>query len=142
MIIEDIVKRIKEKIDLLENVVTFYNDGMVYFSNFPQEINIPNLGSKFAMILRDLNAIQIISGKQPNVEFEYDYKRVIYEIKDYIVMIIKLGQDSNIALFFKSENTKKINISCIQEELGIIEKLIDTTEEELVELGYERKGLN
>ncbi|SRR6056297_596614 len=140
MIIERLFKKIKDELPHLENAVTFYNDGTVYFSSFPRgenEVNTPHLGIKLAEVIKSLHSIQLICEAVPKTEEQYKYKRIMYETQQYLIIIIDLGQDSNIALFFKHVKGEDVNISCIKEELDILEDLIDTTEEELKDLGYE-----
>lgn len=120
------IERIKSAIPEIIHVAMFYNNGIIFDSTFAKDINVPKLGENLAHILdhfRDL--YEILSFEKRT------YKKVILETEDVSIIILKLGEDSNIALFFKSENVKEVNISSIQRYLKKIEELIDMDKTEL-----------
>ncbi|MFW9876245.1 MAG: helix-turn-helix domain-containing protein, partial [Candidatus Thorarchaeota archaeon] len=66
-----------------------------------------------------------------NYSFE-DYKKIIFETDDMSIIILKLGEDSNIALFFKKEEDKELKLTAIKRYMTRIEELIDMDERELI----------
>ncbi|MFW9948327.1 MAG: hypothetical protein ACFFDX_15985, partial [Candidatus Odinarchaeota archaeon] len=92
-----------------------------------QEINIPKLGENLAEVLNHIKKLYEISG----YNFE-NYKKIIFETDDMSVIILKLGEDSNIALFFKKEEEKELKITAIRRYITRIEELIDMDEGELI----------
>ena len=121
------IERIKNAIPEIIHVAMFYNNGIIFDTTFEQEINIPKLGENLAKILdnfRDLYELLNFESKE--------YKKVIIETEDISIIILKLGEESNIALFFKVEDIKEIKISSIQRYLKRIEELIDMDKKELL----------
>lgn len=103
----------------------FYNNGTVFQSTFDQVINAPKLGENLAELLNHIkNVYSICNFKLDN------YRKLIFETEDISVIIIKLGEESNIALFFKEE-VKDIKLSSIKRYLTRIEELIDMDEKEI-----------
>lgn len=104
----------------------FYNNGIIFQSTFEQEINIPKLGETLANILDNARKINDICIFKPE-----DYKKLIVEMEEATIIILKLGEDSNIGLFFKNEDSKEINLTPIKRYLTRIEELIDMDKNEL-----------
>ncbi|MFX1315378.1 MAG: hypothetical protein ACFE9T_05905 [Promethearchaeota archaeon] len=105
----------------------FYNNGTIFQTTFEQEINIPKLGENLAEILNHIRKLYEIC----NYNFE-DYKKIIFETDDMSIIIMKLGEDSNIALFFKKEEEKELKLTAIKRYMTRIEELIDMDEKELI----------
>ncbi len=105
----------------------FYNHGTVFQTTFEQEINVPKLGENLAEFLNHIKNVYRIC----NFKLD-DYKKLIFETEDISVIILKLGEDSNIALFFKKEEIKDIKLSSIRRYLTRIEELIDMNEKEIL----------
>ncbi|MFW9877637.1 MAG: hypothetical protein ACFFG0_31510 [Candidatus Thorarchaeota archaeon] len=105
----------------------FYNNGTIFQTTFEPEINIPKLGENLAGVLSHIRKIYEIC----NFDFE-DYKKIIFETDDMSIIIMKLGEDSNIALFFKKEEEKELKLTAIKRYMTKIEELIDMDEGELI----------
>jgi len=105
----------------------FYNNGTVFQTTFEQEINVPKLGENLAEFLNHIKNVYNICNFKSEV-----YKKLIFETDEISVIILKLGEDSNIALFFKKEEVKDIKLSSIRRYLTRIEELIDMDEKEII----------
>jgi len=105
----------------------FYNNGTIFQTTFEQEINIPKLGENLAEILNHIRKLYDIC----NYTFE-NYKKIIFEADDMSIIILKLGEDSNIALFFKKEEEKELKLTAIKRYMTRIEELIDMDEKQLI----------
>ena len=105
----------------------FYNSGTIFQTTFEQNINIPKLGENLVALLHHVRLVYEIS------QFKIDnYKKLIFETDDISVIILKLGEDSNIALFFKKEEEEDLKLSSIKRYITRIEALIDMNEEEII----------
>ncbi len=105
----------------------FYNNGTIFQTTFEQDINVPKLGENLAELLNRVRRVYEIS------QFKMDnYKKIVFETDDISVIILKLGEDSNIALFFKKEEEKDLKLSSIKRYITRIEALIDMNEEEII----------
>lgn len=105
----------------------FYNSGIVFQTTFEQEINIPKLGENLAEILNHIkNVYEICDFKLD------DYKKLIFETEEMSVIILKLGEDSNIALFFTKEDEGDLKLSSVKRHINKIEELIDMDEKEII----------
>ena len=112
------ILRIKAALPEVIHVAMFYNNGTIFQTTFEQEINIPKLGENLAEILNHIRKLYEIS----NYNFE-DYKKIIFETDDISIIILKLGEDSNIALFFRKEEEIKQLKEELHEKKEKIEKL-------------------
>jgi DNA repair ATPase RecN len=121
------VQRIKATLPEVKNVVMFYNNGTIFQTTFEQDINIPKLGENLAEVLNHIRRLYEIC----NFTFE-NYNKTIFETDDISIIILKLGEDSNIALFFKEEEEKELKLTAIKRYLTRIEELIDMDEGELI----------
>ncbi len=121
------IERIKVALPEITDIIMFYNNGIIFQTTFKQEINIPKLGEHMAESLNQLRKVYEIC----NFESK-DYIKLIFETEDISVIILKLGEDSNIALFFKNEDSKELKIRSIQRYLTKIEELIDMDAKELI----------
>ena len=119
--------RIKASLPEVIHIVMFYNNGIIFQTTFEQDINIPKLGETLARIIGKARKInEICNFKQT------DYRKLIIEMEEVTIIIIKLGEDSNIALVFKNEDSKQINLTPIKRYLSRIEELIDMDKSELI----------
>lgn len=111
---------------------------MIFQSTFEQETNIPKLGETLAKILHNARKINDICLFKPE-----DYKKLIVEMEEVTIILVKLGEDSNIGLFFKNEDSKEINLTPIKRYLTRIEELIDMDKNELIlkEILIKEEGL-
>ncbi len=122
------IERIKNALPEIVHIVMFYNNGIVFQTTFSHdEINIPKLGEHISELLNQIRAVYNIC----NIEIQ-DYNKLIFETENISTIILKLGEDSNIALFFKNEDTKELKIKSIQRYLNRIEELIDMDAKELI----------
>ena len=121
------ISRIKKALPEVQHVVMFYNNGTIFQTTFEQEKNIPKLGENLAEALNHIKKLYEIC----NYSFE-NYKKIILETEDISVIILKLGEESNIALFFKKEEDKELKLNAIKRYITRIEDLIDMDEKELI----------
>jgi len=120
------IARIKTALPEVLHIVMFYNNGTVFQTTFEQDINIPKLGENLTELLNHIKNVYEIC----NFKLD-DYKKLIFETEDISVIILKLGEESNIALFFKKEEVTDIKLSSIRRYLTRIEELIDMNEKEI-----------
>ncbi|MFX0047443.1 MAG: hypothetical protein ACFE8G_04660 [Candidatus Hermodarchaeota archaeon] len=121
------ILRIKAALPEVKHVAMFYNNGTIFQTTFEQEINIPKLGENLAEIVNHTRKLYEIV----NYPFEA-YKKIIFETSDMSIIILKLGEESNIALFFKKEEEKELKLTAIKRYITKIEDLIDMDEGELI----------
>jgi len=110
----------------LQNVVLFYDNGLVFQTTFDQSVSIPEIGENLARLISDgKDLLKSFKGSQSN------FQKVIYEIEDLSIMILRLGEQSNIALFIdkkklaecESGSLNSSNINALLEEL---KQIMDT----------------
>jgi hypothetical protein len=121
------ISRIKSALPEVKHVVMFYNNGTIFQTTFEQSINIPKLGENLAKTLNHIRSLYEIC----NYKME-PYKKLIFETEDMSVIILKLGEDSNIALFFEKEQDKELRLTAVKRYISNIETLIDMDEKELI----------
>jgi predicted regulator of Ras-like GTPase activity (Roadblock/LC7/MglB family) len=132
------IQRIKSALPEVFHVAMFYNTGTIFQATFEQNINVPKLGENLAELLNHVRKIyEICDFKMEN------YRKFIIETDDISTIIIKLGEDSNLALFFKKEEDKDLKLTAIRRYLHRIEDLSDTDETEILflELATREKNL-
>lgn len=105
----------------------FYNNGTIFQTTFEQSINIPKLGENLAETLNHIRSLYEIC----NYKME-PYKKLIFETEDMSVIILKLGEESNIALFFEKEQDRELRLTAVRRYISNIETLIDMDEKELI----------
>ena len=52
------IKRIKNLMPEVEDVVMFYNNGIVFQTTYSQSLNVPKLGENLAELLRSISTIK------------------------------------------------------------------------------------
>ncbi len=114
------VERIKAKFPGLRHLVMFYNDGIVFQTDFSEEKDIPAIGENLSKLL-DF-ARNVIQTEEENLK---KYKKLIFETEEIILMIIQIGEESNLALFLANDPALDLRISPIREYLEKLEELID-----------------
>ncbi|UCG03893.1 MAG: hypothetical protein JSW11_07885 [Candidatus Heimdallarchaeota archaeon] len=125
--IEETIERIKNKLPEVEQIIMFYNDGTVFHSTF-EKINIPKLGENISETLANMRRIYEIC----NYTLE-DYTRLVFDTDGINVVILKLGENSNVALFFRKIRRKgELRIHTIRRYLAKVEDLLDIDQDELV----------
>ena len=133
MVLNDIEKLLSN-IPEIENIVTFYDDGTVYQTTFEKnEVNIPKLGNELAQIL---SLFRNLKAKNDFTE----YRKIVYDGVNVSVIILKLGEQSNLALFFKRElSDKELQNIQIRNYVDRIQELIDIDRKTLIEKEVEKK---
>lgn len=121
------IARIKAALPEVIHIIMFYNNGTIFQTTFEQDINIPKLGETLAKFLDKARKINEICRFKP-----MDYKKILLEMDEVTIIILKLGEESNIALFFRNEDSREINLTPIKRYLTRIEELIDTDKNELI----------
>jgi len=130
-VIEKTIERIKRTLPEVEHVVMVYNDGTVFHTTF-KNINKPKLGENIAKTLNYLKKMY----KTCDYDFE-DYKKLMFETDDVSVIILKLGENSNLALFFRKRGEPRIR--SIRRYLERVEEILDIDRGELVVRELESK---
>ncbi|MEJ2294569.1 MAG: hypothetical protein P8Y23_07335 [Candidatus Lokiarchaeota archaeon] len=121
------IARIKAALPEVIHIIMFYNNGTIFQTTFEQDINIPKLGESLAKFLNKARKINEICKFKPD-----DYKKILLEMEEETIILIKLGEESNIALIFKNEDSREINLTPIKRYLTRIEELIDMDKNELI----------
>ncbi|MFX0027223.1 MAG: hypothetical protein ACFE8M_12485 [Candidatus Hermodarchaeota archaeon] len=121
------INRIQAALPEVIHIAMFYNNGTIFQTTFEQNINIPKLGDSLAKVLKHIRNIYQICNFTTN-----DYKKIIFETEDVSIIILKLGEESNLALFFRSEEGKDLNLTPVKRYLTRIEELIDMDKKELI----------
>ena len=121
------ITRIKTALPDVIHIIMFYNNGTIFQTTFEQDINIPKLGELLAKALEKVRKLNDICKFK-----SHDYKKLIFEMEEVTIIILKLGEESNIALIFKNEDSKEINLTPIKRYLSKIEELIDMNKGELI----------
>lgn len=114
------IERIKIALPEVAHVVMFYNDGTVFQSTLGPSVNIPKTGENLSGILNNMKKLLEIL----KIETE-PYKKFVYETKTHTIIVLKLGENSNLALFFENIKGENINFRPIRKYLSQIERLID-----------------
>lgn len=120
------IERIKNALPEVLHVVMFYNNGTVFQTTFEQDINIPKLGENLAELLIHIRKIYDVC----NIKLDV-YNKLIFETNDISISILKLGEESNLALFFKEEQDQDLKLHSIKRYIHRIEHLIDMDNFEL-----------
>jgi len=128
------IKRIQTALPEVLHIVMFYNNGIIFQTTFKQDINIPKLGENIAKMLSHVQKLYEIC----NFDL-VDYKKLIFETENISLIIIKLGENSNLGLFFKKEEDKDLKLNAIKRYLSRIEELIDMDKAELEMKSFEEK---
>ncbi len=137
------ILRIKKHLPGLIHIATFYDNGTVFESTFEPSVNIPKLGENLSESLKHME--QLFA----TCQFEKEpYINMIYETNKSIIMFLKVGEQSNLALFFrkgeKQQGEREPDIFTIRRYLSRIDFLMDmdkldldkhTVEEQKKELG-------
>ncbi|WP_371804891.1 hypothetical protein [Candidatus Lokiarchaeum ossiferum] len=120
------MKSIKDLIHGVIHIMMFYNNGIVFQTTFPSEKNIPLIGEKLSLIVNQMQNLMKMYD-----ENELSYKKLIYETDNYIIAIIKLGEESNLALLLDNSPADSLELKKIKKFIDKLEELIDMDKEEL-----------
>lgn len=130
------IKEIRKALPEIEHIVMFYNNGTVFKSTF-EDINIPKLGDSLSGTLENLKRVYEIS----NFELK-KYKKLVFDTDDICLIILKLGEDSNLALFFKKEAGEVDDvpeINAVRHYVTKIERILDIDRDDLLERRIKEK---
>ncbi len=115
------INRIKSSIPDVVHVMMFYNDGTVFQSTFEgEELNIPKLGGNFGELITSVKNIIEQAKLGDGI-----YEKLIFQTRHAVVVVIHLGEDSNVALFMRNTGKQELRFDSIKEHLLKLEKLID-----------------
>jgi len=121
------IQRIKRAMPEVLHIVMYYNNGTVYQTTFESSMNIPKIGENLAESIAHIKILYELCN------FTYkEYNKLIFETDEISMIILKLGEDSNIALFFKKEDDTDLKLTTIKRYLSRIESLIDMNEKEIL----------
>ncbi len=124
------IEKIKEKISGIRHVVLFYNNGLIFQTTFPpEEVNIPDLGRNLAQLVNGFEEV-LKESRFPPAPFQ----KIIYETSHIVIIIIALGEDSNLALFLEGGKRSEFSIESIRTYLEQIKLLVDTDKDEIDEI--------
>ena len=121
-----ILKKLKNELPGLLDYVIFYNTGIIFQSTFSEGTNVPAICANLNEIISKFKNSLLCCDVTSN-----EYQKIIFESKKYVIFIVKLGEESNIALFFDNKVVDEVKISSVQKYLKKIEELIDMDESEL-----------
>ncbi|TXT60588.1 MAG: hypothetical protein BAJALOKI2v1_90002 [Promethearchaeota archaeon] len=121
------IQKIKTALPEVIHIAMFYNNGIIFQTTFEEDINVPKLGENLAELVEHIRKVYDAS----NLEYTH-YRKIIIETEDISIVIIKLGEDSNIALFLESEKSEELKLNSIRRYLKKIENLIDMDEKEII----------
>jgi hypothetical protein len=121
------ISRIKAALPEVLDVVMFYNNGTIFQTTYEQDINIPKLGDNLAEVLNHMRNLYGIC----QIPLE-KYQKIIFETENVSIMILQLGEESNLALFFKGEEEESLKLGKIKRYLTKIEDLIDMDKKEFI----------
>ena len=133
MVLNDI-ERLMKNIPEIENIVTFYDDGTVFQTTFDKNsVNIPKLGNDLSTI------ISLFTNLQAKNDFK-EFIKIIYDGANVSLIIFKVGEQSNIALFFKRElSDKELQNLQIRDYIDRIQELLDIDQRTLIQKDIEKK---
>ncbi|TXT60842.1 MAG: hypothetical protein BAJALOKI3v1_860011 [Promethearchaeota archaeon] len=121
------IERIKNALPEVSHIIMFYNNGIVFETTLDQSINIPKIGEIFAQIVENFKQIYNLT------KFDLEkYNKIICETEAFSIILLKLGEESNIALFFKAEESRELKLSAIRRYLLKIEELIDMDKNDII----------
>lgn len=131
--IEKTIERIKRILPEVEHVVMFYNDGTVFHTTF-EEINIPKLGESISETLAYIRKMYEIC----NYDLE-SYNKLAFDTDGVNVIVLRLGENSNLALFFRKRRREDLKLQSIRRYLEKVEDLLDIDRDELAVRELESK---
>jgi len=136
--IQKTIDRIRRALPEVEHIAMFFDDGTVFqttFEQFEESVNIPKLGEDLSDILSSFKKLYEIC----NYDFK-NYNQLLFDTESVDVLILKLGENSNLALFFRKLVVDgELQINTIQKYVTKIEKLIDIGQMDLIERAIRRK---
>jgi len=126
------IERLKAAIPEIFHLVMFYDDGTIFQTTF-QQVNVPQIGENFAESIKHIAKLFEIC----KIENE-PYTRLIYETKTYIILVFKVGEQSNLALFFR-KGLEEPHISAIKNFIYRIQAVMDTDKIDLDKQALEKQ---
>ncbi|MCK5142016.1 MAG: hypothetical protein KAQ70_07470, partial [Candidatus Heimdallarchaeota archaeon] len=136
--VQKTIDRIRRALPEVEHIAMFFDDGTVFqttFEQFEESVNIPKLGDDLADILSSFRKLYEVC----NYDFK-NYNQLLFDTESVDVLILKLGENSNLALFFRKLVVDgELQINTIQKYITKIEKLMDIGQMDLIERDIRRK---
>ncbi|MHA1198488.1 MAG: hypothetical protein ACTSQF_03955 [Candidatus Heimdallarchaeaceae archaeon] len=136
--VQKTIDRIRRALPEVEHIAMFFDDGTVFqttFEQFEESVNIPKLGEDLSDILSSFRKLYEIC----NYDFK-NYNQLLFDTESVDVLILKLGENSNLALFFRKLVVDgELQINTIQKYVTKIEKLMDIGQMDLIERDIRRK---
>ena len=115
------IEKIKKALPEVEHVVLFYNNGLVFQSDFDRSVNIPKIGENLSEILSHMRSLYKVCSFNSK-----KFHKLLFETEDINVLILNIGENINVALFFrKVTELTDLNIKNIRSILIKIESLTD-----------------
>lgn len=132
--ISKIIESIKAEIPEILHFAVFYNNGTVFHTDFHEPANVPEIGAQLSYIINHGQRLVDQSGFKAK-----NYRRMIYETAEFMIIVLPLGEDSHMALFLDSPPAE-IRIQPIQKYLEIIQDIVDVSTAELQQKEDEEKA--
>jgi predicted regulator of Ras-like GTPase activity (Roadblock/LC7/MglB family) len=111
----------------VRHVVMFYNNGIVFQSSFQAPVSPPKAGEALARFVTSVEGIH----RTCNIPYSGMYRKIIYEAEETTIVVMKLGEDSNIALFFDGGAQISLEGEEFRKNLAKIQELIDMDQAEV-----------
>ena len=123
------MEKIKAKLPGVMEIIMFYNDGTIFQTTLPPNCNIPEFGNDLCQTLVSLAHVLGLYDKKTN-----QYRKLFYETDKYLLVIIKLGEDSNLALILDNTLQGEFQIAPIQQYIQRLQDLLDMDREEIAQI--------
>jgi len=120
------IERLKDIFPDLLHITMFYDNGTVFKTTFEQPLNIPQIGENLTQTLKRIKTLIELC----KLETTGEYTKLIYETENLVIIILKLGEQSNLALFFR-KGESELEMGVIKKYIYEIEKLMDIDKVEL-----------
>jgi hypothetical protein len=122
-----IFEEIKSEFPEIFHFIVVYEEGVVLHTSYKEPYNIPSIGENLAKAVINLRKLMIECKLRTAL-----YQRLIFENKDYLVVVFPLGESSHLAFFVKNTG-RDITIGSIEKYLKKIRELIDYSFDESLE---------
>lgn len=129
------MEKIKAKLSGVLEIVMFYNDGTVFQTTLPPNFNIPELGNDFSKTLANL--VHALGMYDVGIT---QYRKLFYETDKYLLVIIKLGEDSNLGLLLDNTLQGEFQMAPIQQYIQRLQELLDMDREEIAHIQQQEEN--
>ena len=127
MMISHNIEQIKQLLPEVEEVMIFYDDGLVYQSSFDQSAtNIPQCGKELSNILTNIkNLYELVDFKIKGMP------TLIFETEGMDMIITKIGERTNLVLFFReiiedpTLKMEKLASPSVKKQFRALRRLLD-----------------